>query len=148
MVLGITLILVDVLLLVWLWRERKTRGGLLSPEDARHFARQDIRRVIVSGVVLLLALGMWWGSRIPPLVGGRPNALFIQVWLGVIVLIVILVLLAFADWVATRFYARRRRLELLEEGIGLIQEQRKAKLSESLHAPGQNGHAGSNGMAS
>jgi hypothetical protein len=107
------------------WYERRGRDRDLSGEDRAHFFRQDLRRAIGVGMLLLLALGIWVGANMPPLVGGGVNIRFLQVWLLEISLVVALLFLAAADLFATRAYARRHRQSMAHE--------RREILRDTLH---------------
>lgn len=146
LVLGVLLILVDLGLFAWLLRDRKSRPRSMSDDDVAHFSRQDLRRSVVLVVLLVLSAMLIWGSRLPNLIEGKPNSLFVQVWAAAIGLICLLLLIAFVDWVATRFYAKRRRLELLEEGIELINEQKRVRKQHASGDGGSNGHGDANGV--
>src|SRR5271166_1989469 len=85
--LSILIVVVAALLVVWQWYERRHRATELSEADASHFARQDVRRWMVTVILILLAVGVTLGSRIELKVAGPTNLLFFQIWLGVILLI-------------------------------------------------------------
>ena len=121
-----------------------------------------------SSLMLLLALGIFVGSRISPLintefpydlevrqsvraisgawvetwVGGRANPLFLTIWLAVIILLVILLALAFFDWLATRRYAHRQRSSMARERLEILRETfRRRDTLRDGHPPepGKNG---------
>lgn len=129
---------VAVALALWLWYERRNRSDELSPEDHHHFRRQDIRRGLVSLILLLIAVGLSAGSRIAPKVEGRTNLLFVEIWLGVFVLILALLVLAFFDWVATRIYARRQFRALAKERLEILRDElsRRPRPREGLNGLG------------
>ncbi len=97
------------------WRDRRHRDVDRDGAEAAYYSRQDIRRWLGVVVMTLIALGLGVGVRIPHIVGGRTNPLFVQVWLVVFLLIFALLLLALLDWYATRRYAYRHRREMLHE---------------------------------
>ncbi len=97
------------------WKERRRRDADLSGAEAAYYARQDVRRWLGVFVMAVLALGIAVGARIPHIVRGRTNPQFVQVWLGVFLLIFALLLLALLDWFATRHYAYRHRRAMLQE---------------------------------
>ncbi|MDX2035978.1 MAG: hypothetical protein SFX72_04955 [Isosphaeraceae bacterium] len=138
LLLGGVLFVIDILLFIWLLRDRRARADETPSNEVRHFAGQDARRFAVCLILAVLSVALVWGSRVPAFVAGRPNPFFVQLWSAVIGLIAVLMVLAFFDWVATRFYARRRRLELLEEGLNSIARVRSAH--DALHKPSTNGH--------
>jgi hypothetical protein len=107
--------------------ERRQREPLLSDDDARHFARQDIRRAVVGVVMVLLALGVAVGARVEPKLAGRTNAWFLAVWLAVFTLLLVLLWLALLDWVATWAYARRHRRALARERREFFREERRRR---------------------
>jgi cobalamin synthase len=111
---------VGILLMVWHWLERKHHE---PEEDQRYFVAQAIRRWVVSGTMILLAVGLFAGSRMEPKIGGQPNLLFLQTWLWVVLLVLILVVIATSDWFATQSYSRRQRKAMLREGIDLLRDE-------------------------
>jgi hypothetical protein len=123
LVLATAVVLIAGLLGLRQFLERRSREPDLSEADARHFVRQDIRRALGVGVMLLLAAGLVVGSRLEPKVAGRTNPLFVQVWLGVFLLIFVLLFLAMLDWIATRLYARRHRREIFDERIEILRDE-------------------------
>jgi NhaP-type Na+/H+ or K+/H+ antiporter len=102
------------------WYERRARSDDLSDRDRGYFFRQDLRRGIGVGVMLLLAAGLYFGSRVPPQVGGKANATFLEIWLAISGLIVVMLVLALIDWISTRLYARRHQRALLSERRKLL----------------------------
>src|SRR5690242_10730703 len=95
--------------------ERRQREPEPSVADARHYARQDIRRALVGAVMVVLALCIAVGSRLAPKQGGRANAWFVATWLAVFIQLLMLLWLAMLDWVATWLYARRHRRAIARE---------------------------------
>ncbi len=59
-----------------------SQTSLISTAD--YFFRQDVRRGLGVAVMLMLAAGLYFGSRIPPRVAGHANLTFVQVWLAII----------------------------------------------------------------
>jgi len=130
LILGIFILLVTIGMVVWLRRARSARVGfaeILTQDDRKYFLYQDIRRTTVIVILALLAIALIFGTRIPYKVGERPNPLFVQIWTGAIGLLMALVVLSSLDWAATRVYAKRRRLELIEQGVALIEKETKAR---------------------
>ena len=84
------------------------------------------------------------GAWVENWVGGHANPLFLAIWLAVIILLVILLALAFFDWLATRRYAHRQRssiaqrLEILRETF----RRRDALRNGHPPEPGKNGARG------
>jgi hypothetical protein len=110
------------------WYERRARELELSPEDLVHFARQDIRRRLGVGVMSVIAVLALAGSRVSSRAGEKVNVLFVLLWLAVMALIVVLLILAMADWSATRAYARRHRRQILRESLDPIRRQGRADI--------------------
>jgi hypothetical protein len=133
---GITLI--AVFLGLRQWYEWRARDSDLPDHDRGYFFRQDVRRGLGVAVMLILAVGLSVGSRIPPRVAGNANLTFIHVWLAVISLIVVMLGLALLDWISTRLYARRQHRQLASERRKILRETLRKKLhnraSESEHA--------------
>jgi len=117
---GITLI--AVFLGLRQWYESRAREPNLSDLDRTYFFRQDLRRGLGVAIMLILALGIWIGTRMEPLIAGKANLTFVRVWLIVIVLILVLLVLALLDWLANRLYARRLRRSIAQERVELLRE--------------------------
>src|SRR5262245_53776837 len=96
-------------------RERRQRDPELSEDDARYFTKQDVRRAVVGIVMVLLAIGIAVGSRIDPRRAQLDRAWFLAIWLIVFGLILVLLLLALLDWIATWLYGRRHFREIARE---------------------------------
>ncbi len=113
---------VALAMLIWQWVEHRRRGPG-QPEDAEYFARQHVRRGAVAVVLLLLAAGVFFGSRMESHREGKPNLRYIETWLGVFALILLLLLLALRDWFATRSYAFRKRSVIVREGLEILRDE-------------------------
>jgi magnesium-transporting ATPase (P-type) len=117
---GVAMIAVFLGLRQWYeWRARETE---LSDLDHRYFARQDVRRGLGVAVMLIIAMGLYFGSRMPPKVAGHANLTFVLVWLAIIGLIIVMLLLAFLDWLSTRLYARRHSRSMARQRLQLLRE--------------------------
>lgn len=120
------------------WYEWRARESDLSDRDRHYFFRQDVRRGMGVAVMLMLAAGLYFGSRIPPRVAGHANLTFVQVWLAIISLILVMLGLALLDWISTRLYARRQHRSLASERQRILRETLRKKHvdrpSESEHA--------------
>jgi hypothetical protein len=117
---GITLIAAFLGLRQWYeWRAREVD---LSELDRKYFFRQDLRRGLGVAVILILAAGLYFGSRIPPKVDDHANLRFVQVWLAIGALIIVMLGLALLDWISTRLYARRQHRELSSERRKILRE--------------------------
>lgn len=127
-------VLVVLTLLYWQWGERRRRESELSEEDRTHFASQDVRRWVVSGVMTCLAGGILLGSSTPHRQNGRPNIWFIAVWLTVFLLVLVLAVLALVDWLATRRYARRHRSSIVHEGLELLRDEMRLRVSKEFES--------------
>jgi uncharacterized membrane protein len=118
--LGVTLI--AVFLGLRQWYERQAREPVLSSDDRGYFARQDLRRACGVVVLVIIAVGLSVGARVPHKMGGKVNLLFVEIWLVVFILILVLLSLALVDWIATRDYARRHRRAIARERIEMLRE--------------------------
>lgn len=139
LVLALMVLLVAALLAWKEWSDRLERNPDLSPEDARHFGHQDLRRALGLGVMVVLAIGLVVGSRLPYKVGNKSNPQFLGVWLGVFLLILFLLMLAMVDWLAIRVFARRHRNQILRERIELLKPDKRPRKIEETNGNG-NGH--------
>jgi uncharacterized membrane protein len=109
------------------WYEQRARPTPLPPADAEHYARQDRRRwagVVALGAISICAL---LGSRTSSRVDGKGNPAFVLIWVGVLGLILVLMVLAMTDWMATRRLALRHRKQLLRDSIDAIRRDRDGK---------------------
>jgi hypothetical protein len=133
---GITLI--AVFLGLRQWYESRARDGNLSDDERGYYFRQDVRRGLGVAVMLILAAGLYFGSRIPPKVAGHANLTFVRAWLAIITLIVVMLGLALLDWISTRLYANRQFRSLASERRRILRETLRKKhvdrSSESEHA--------------
>lgn len=130
-----SIVLLLAMVLGWReWRDRLDRGEELSPEDTRHFALQDGRRLLGILVMVLLAVGLLVGSRIPTRLGNKANPQFLGIWFGVFLLIFVLLTLAMVDWIALRKFARRHRKEILRERVEILTEEKRRR--EALREQG------------
>jgi hypothetical protein len=123
MVLSLGVAAVALALLAWQWAESRSRASDVFDEDPIYFARQDVRRWVVVGVLLLLAGGVFAGSRMEPRLPAGPNPNFIETWIGVFILVIVLLVLAMVDWLATRSYATRHRRAIVREGLEILREE-------------------------
>ncbi len=126
------------------WHEWRRRSSDLSLDDSRYFRDQDRRRAIGALVMVLLAVGLSLGSRIPHLAARHANPWFIMVWLGVFGLIFVLLALAFSDLMATRLYARRHRGEIARERLDLLRDTARRRFDDD--EPWQTPPAPTNGF--
>jgi hypothetical protein len=147
LVLSIAVAAIAVALGARQWSEQAAREADLPADDRKHFARQDLRRWIGVVLMLVLAVGVFAGSRmaptvstvpleagarlgwqalagpwIEPLVLRRANIRFVAVWAGLIVLIPALLVLALFDWLATRRYAQRQRRSMARQRLEILRD--------------------------
>ena len=124
---GILLVAALVLLAItFAWRQsrdRSLRPFPLAEFDAAYLRGQDRRRFLGSVVMIVIAGAMAYGMTID-FRGNRLQAkLFIGIWLAIILLVFLLLALAFADWRATRDYARHHLRRLREEREAFLASQ-------------------------
>lgn len=134
---------VAVSLLFWLRYEREQRDENLSEADFDHFSRQDRRRNIGLAILLILAQGIAVSPQIDRRVAGRPNLIFLLMWLAIFLLILLLLALAFVDLIATRVYAKRHREAILRARNDLLIEieqiAREDRIKRDAENPASNG---------
>jgi hypothetical protein len=121
-------VLIAVFLGLRQFYERRSRENDLSEVDRIYFGRQDRRRYGGVAILLAIAAGLSIGSRMPTRVQGHASAAFVEVWAGVVALLVILMTLALIDLVATRGYARRKRRLIAEERTRMIRDAARQRL--------------------
>lgn len=125
------------------WRDHRARPEGLSPLDESYFARQDLRRLLGTIVLTLVAAALAIGGGMPARVNGGANPKFISLWAGVSLLMVVLLLLAGLDWVSTRLYLRRQRRRLTDEGLSIIEAELRVRAAirrAQIRDRGSNGH--------
>ena len=128
LILSLGVFVVAAGLFVWQRFDLSRRESGLSPEDETYFAGQDFRRVLVMVVMLMLAFGVFFGSRVDHRLNGRPNPWFLGTWLAVFWLVIVLMATALLDWLATREYARRHRKEMVREGMLILRDEMKERM--------------------
>ena len=102
-------------------------------EDRAHFTRQDIRRRLGVGVMTAIALLVLAGSWISSRADDKVSLAFVILWLAVLALIVLLLILALADWSATRAYARRHRRQIFRESIESLRRHARESAATRPH---------------
>ena len=133
-ILSLGVFFVAMALLVWQRMDRLHRDLSPSVEDDTYFRRQDRRRGCVVGVMILLAAGIYSGSRMDHLVNDRPNVWFLGLWMGVFWLVIILSFTALIDWIATRQFAHRHRRKIIREGLSILREDIKTRVLKVTHS--------------
>jgi len=121
-----------VLAIVFAWRqwvERRDRVPDLSDDDQRYFSSRDVRRSWGTGLLVLIAAGMFLGLSINPKANRAAGQQFVWVWVGVLVLLCVALVMALLDWQANLTYARRHRREILEARRALIEEEQRLRAS-------------------
>jgi hypothetical protein len=135
------LVLIALFLGLRQWFERRAREADLSSADRRHFRSQDLRRSLGIALMLVLAVGLGFGSRVEPKINGQTNPAFVEVWVFVLVLVVGLLVLAMLDCLATFSYARRHRRSMTEERIRMLEDVLSQFASGASDPPDDDGHA-------
>ena len=115
------------------WGEWRDREADLSHDDTRYYRHKNIRRALGISILGWIGIGMIVGSLLDP---KTEKLTFLWVWLGVGVLVLLSILLAFLDWFANFSFAARHRRLLIEERLKLIEEEYRQKAARS------NGHSG------
>ncbi|MDG3003017.1 hypothetical protein [Paludisphaera mucosa] len=104
------------------WYEHRARWDL-SELDGAFYRRQDVRRWLGVFVLASVAVVVYAGSWIEPKVEGKGNVAFVVLWLVVLVLIVVTLLVALWDWVATWLYAREKRRAMVRDHVDDLRRQ-------------------------
>jgi hypothetical protein len=117
------------------WYERRARETDLSEADQLHFARQDVRRSVGVGVIFAIVVILLVSSAIEPRIKGRANLFFIELWVVVLGLIIVLLVLAMFDWMGTRSYARRQRRQIIRESLAGIRKEVRSTGSSPSKGP-------------
>jgi|GEM_PF-5176305 len=117
--------------LAWMVLRERARRALqddLSPEDRRHFAGQDRRRI--TGLVLMgcLGLGVAAGLVVPPAHDRAPNGVFLAIWVLNTLLCLSLLFVAGLDWLANLRFARRHLAVLMAERRRMLEEMQRAMI--------------------
>jgi hypothetical protein len=144
-ILALGMVVVVVGLLAWQMLDIRRREPDLSEEDRYHFRRQDVRRGVVAVVMLALAAGIYLGSHTPHRLHGRPNPLYLEIWVVVFGLLILLLALALIDWLATRRYARRHRSAIVREGLSILREEMRLRLARPANGQPLKGEDGAPG---
>lgn len=121
---GVLLLLAAMLMILHMraWRRAKQQAADVAELDYR--SRQFRRRMQTSALLGLLALGIMFGSII------RGPWWFVALyWLGVLLMLAWVALLALADVVATKLYFGRLRAQYLVEQAKLQLQLRRARRS-------------------
>jgi hypothetical protein len=117
-------VLVAAFLGLWQWYDKRARRADADATDRLFFKRQDMRRTIGIGMMLLLAIAIFLVD--PPETSRDPRSLWQLAQLAnlffLVVLIIGLLALALVDGLATLRYARRQRHELAQEHAKLMLE--------------------------
>jgi hypothetical protein len=134
-VLAVTLVAVAVGFAYRQWLAGRDRDDNLSDADRVYFASQDVRRLIGSATMFVMALAMSAGLLIQPRAGRTEFRIWVILWIGVLALAGFLLILALVDWYSVRIYAGRHRRALLAERLEAIRTERR-RLAER-HGPGR-----------
>jgi H+/Cl- antiporter ClcA len=140
------------------WSQWRGRDADLVQAERVYFFRQDLRRAVGVLFMVMIAVGIFVGSRVPPLIADadvkqalgviagpwvefpistHANPQFLTIWLAVIVLLVILLGLALFDWLATRRYAHRQRQSMARERLEILRTTfRRADTDRNGSPPG------------
>ena len=121
---ALSIVLVVVHLRAW----RKRDHGGLTDEDYRFFRGQYYRRLVTSGLIGVIGLTMLGHLALRDL-----RAISI-LWLGVLLLVGSVLVLALVDWAASRGFVKRHMAEhakVREQLLADVQRLRKEKRHEA-----------------
>ncbi len=134
------LILMSVSLVWWHFHQwERFRHELTEPRDKDYYRRRLRRRVQTSGMVGVLGVVMILGLLVP---GHQFPWLYVFIWIGALLLLAWIVLLALADWVASYQYHTQLRNDLLVNRAVLEAQVRRARQELEKHRS-QGPHNGS-----
>lgn len=123
--LSATLVLLAIAFAYRQWLARRDRDMDLSAADHAYFSHQDVRRLVGSVTMLVMAVGMSLGLVIQPRASRADFRVWALLWIGVLVLACFLLILALVDWYAIRLYAGRHRRALVAERLEAIRAERQ-----------------------
>ncbi|MFO0910295.1 MAG: hypothetical protein U0794_18455 [Isosphaeraceae bacterium] len=130
---------VAFLLILWqIYDERRWQPEAGRPVS-EHERSQSRRRRAVAAIMLLNALLIVVGIIVPHELEGRPNLVFVGIWVTVFLLVIALLVLAMIDWLATRRFALQARAAMSREGLAILRdelERRAAVRRERLASQG------------
>ncbi len=141
------LILLSIVLVWWHFRQwNRFRQELTEPRDREYYRLRLRRRVQTSGMVGVLGLLILGGLLLPP---RQFPTLFVLLWIGVLLLLLWIVLLALADGMAAHQYHARLQNDILVRRAVLEAQVRQAR-EHLQRTNGCNGtqHNGSQGASS
>lgn len=124
------------------WRERRARVPSPAPEETRHYRLQDARRSLGVVLMVVLAAGVVYGSRLAPRGPSGPNKLFLLTWVVLTTLILGLVILAALDWIAVKIHARRIGRALRRERVEILSDEIRRRRAERGDGGGEVGDRG------
>ena len=116
------------------WAHRQLQSNPKVDEAAyTHTERQIRRRLVVSGLLFLLGILIPLGDQLDFFFRQHPG-LFFGYWIGVLLIVFMMVLMALGDLLSTLAYTQMTRLRLRLERRSIEDEIRR-------YRAGQNGHA-------
>lgn len=124
--------------LAWLQiRSRRELSPLLEGDDlARTQAdRQLRRRLQVSAMLGIVGVLIPLGDQLDWFFQARPG-LFFFYWIGVLILVAWIVLMALGDWLSTTAYSSLASMQLRHERRQIEEEVRRYRASQNGHADG------------
>jgi hypothetical protein len=108
------------------WWVRRGRPPAASDDEARHDLGTDLRRFGVSALLGLIGAVMVASTRIdlkvPPPANRDAARLWTWSWLAVLAMLLAVVVLALADWLAARAFAVREAGRLVRDHRALLAE--------------------------
>ncbi len=113
------------------WAHRRLMTNTRVNEAAYAIAERQIRhRLVVGGLLFVLGVAIPLGDQLDFVFRGRPG-LFFAYWMGVLLLVFAMMVVAFGDALSTLAFARLSQVDLQRERRELEEEVRRFRASQN-----------------